>query len=103
MLVQKEYAAGDIVGFKLVNGDEVIGKIVESNDSAYTLSKPLLLVPSVKGVALMQAMISADINNSVTLNKTNIIMHSEAMKDLVDHYLQTVTGIQPVTKGGIIT
>lgn len=103
MLVNKGYAAGDIVGFKLVNGDEIVAKVVETLEDGYLVSKPLTLVPSHKGIGLVQSMFSADINSSITLNKSSIIMHNPAFKDMEDHYLQTTTGIQPVTNGGIIT
>lgn len=101
MLINKGYSAGDIVCFKLV-GEEVIAKIVEETADGYVVSKPCTVVPSQQGIGLMQSLISADINNSVTLNKSHVIMHSPVITDIENHYIRTTTGIQPA-KSGIIT
>jgi hypothetical protein len=103
MLIQKGYKAGDVICFKLVNGDETLAKLVEETPEAYVLSKPCTVVPSQQGLGLMQSLFSADINTNITLNKTHVIMHSPVVDKLEAHYIQTTTGIQPVTKGGIIT
>ena len=103
MLINKGYDNGDIVCFKIVNGDEVIAKIVEQNADGFVVSKPCTVVPSPKGLGLIQSMFSAELNNNVTLNNTHIMMHSTVVDDIKNHYIQTTTGIQPVTKGSIIT
>lgn len=102
MLIQKGYSAGDVVCFKLV-GEEVVGKIVEETADSFVLSKPCTVVPSQQGIGLMQSLISADINTNITLNKSHVVMHSPVITDIENHYIRTTTGIQPVTKGGIIT
>jgi hypothetical protein len=103
MLVQKNYTTGDVVCFKLVNGDETVAKIVEETDTTFVVSRPCTVVPSPQGLGLMQSLFSADINTNITLNKTHVIMHSPVVDKLQSHYIQTTTGIQPVTKGSIIT
>ena len=102
MLVNKGYSAGDIVCFKMGNGEEVIAKIVEKTDTGYTIDKPCTIVPSAKGIMLMQTLYSAELNN-IELNTLHIVMHGPVIKEMGDHYIQTTTGIQPVTKGSIIT
>lgn len=101
MLINKGYSAGDIVCFKLV-GEEVVAKIVEETSDSYIVSKPCTVVPSQQGLGLMQSLISADINSSITLNKSHVIMHSPVITDIENHYIRTTTGIQPA-KSGIIT
>jgi hypothetical protein len=103
MLIQKGYNAGDVVCFKLVNGDETVAKLVEETADTFVVSKPCTVVPSPQGLGLMQSLFSADINTNITLNKIHVIMHSPVVDKLEGHYIQTTTGIQPVTKGGIIT
>ena len=102
MLINKGYSAGDIVCFKLV-GEEIVAKIVEDNADNFVLSKPCTIVPGNQGLGLMQSLISADINTSITLNKSHVIMHSPVIKDIENHYIRTTTGIQPASTGGIIT
>lgn len=103
MLINKGYAAGDIVCFKLANGDETVAKIIEETPDTYIVHKPCTVVPSAQGLGLMQSLFSADINNNITLNKRHVMMHSPVVDQIESHYIQTTTGIQPVTKGGIIT
>lgn len=103
MLIQKGYDANAIVCFKTVNGDEIVAKIVEETDTAFVVSKPCTVVPSPQGLGLIQSLFSAELNNNVTLSKQHVIMHSPVIDKLQNHYIQTTTGIQPVTKGGIIT
>lgn len=102
MLINKGYSAGDIVCFKLV-GEEIVAKIIADNEDSYVLSKPCTIVPGNQGLGLMQSLISGDINNNVTLNKSHVIMHNTVIKDIENHYIKTTTGIQPASNGGIIT
>ena len=103
MLINKGYSAGDIVCFKLVNGDEAVAKIVEDNTDTFVVAKPCTVVPSQRGLGLIQSMFSAELNSNITLNKNHVMMHSTVVDDIKNHYIQTTTGIQPVTKGSIIT
>jgi hypothetical protein len=102
MLIQKGYDAGDIVCFKISNGDEIVAKLVEKTTDGFILSKPCTVVPSQQGLGLMQSLISADINNNIELKNIHVIMHSLVIKDIENHYIRTTTGIQPAGKG-IIT
>ena len=104
MLVSKsKYAEGDIVAFKISNGDEVIAKIVEENDYHYLVDKPCSVVASQQGIGLMQTLMTGDVSVAISINKNHIIMHSVVIEQVRNMYIQTTTGIQPVTKGGIIT
>ena len=103
MLISKGYSDGDIVCFKLVTGDEIVAKIVNQRPDGFEVTRPCTVIPSQQGLGLMQSLISADINNNVTLKSEHIIMHGPVIKDIENHYIQTTTGIQPATKGGIIT
>lgn len=102
MLINKGYSAGDIVCFKLVTGDEVVAKINEVVPDGFVVNRPCTVIPSQQGLGLMQSLISADINNNVTLKSEHIIMHSPVITDIENHYIRTTTGIQPA-KSGIIT
>jgi hypothetical protein len=102
MLINKGYSAGDIACFKIVNGDEIVAKIVEETDAGFVVNRPCTIIPSQQGLGLMQTLISGDINNNITLNKSHVIMHSSVITDIENHYIRTTTGIQPA-KSGIIT
>ena len=102
MLLQKSYAVGDIVCFKILNGDEIVAKLVEDTTDKFVISRPCTVIPSQQGLGLMQSLISGDINTNITLLKSHVMMHSPVVKDIENHYIRTTTGIEPVSKG-IIT
>ena len=104
MLLSKNggYPKGEIVCFKLVNGDEIVAKVVECVADGWIVNKPCTVMPSQQGLGLIQTLFSADINKDVELKLEHVIMHSTTLKALEDHYITTTTGIA-VGKGPIIT
>ena len=103
MLEKSGYAKDTVVSFKIVNGDELVAKIVEETHDSFVINKPTTVMPSQKGLALMQSLFTSDVNKSIRLDKRHVMMHSPTVKDVEDYYIQTTTGIQPVSNGGIIT
>ena len=107
MLIDKGYSEGDVVSFKLVNGDEIIAKIVsevvEGGRTSWKISKPCTIIPSPQGLGLVQSMFSAELNKTIELKAEHVMMHAEALQQMRDHYITTTTGIQTVSKGPIIT
>ena len=103
MLVTNKYDKDAIVSFKIVNGDEIVAKIVEETDDAYVVSKPTTAIPSHQGLGLIQTLFTSDLNKNIRLEKTHVMMHAPTIEDVRNHYIKTTTGIEPVTKGGIIT
>lgn len=103
MLVTNKYDKDSIVSFKLVNGDEIVAKIVEESDNDFTINKPCTVMPSNQGIGLLQSIFTSDLNKSISLSKNHVMMHAVTMDRMKDHYIETTTGIKPVTAGGIIT
>jgi hypothetical protein len=102
MLLNKKYDSGDIIAFKIVNGDEIVAKILEDNPIEFIVDKPCTVIPSAQGIGLVQSLFTADQKNSISISKTHVIMHSKVIDQMENHYIQTTTGIQPVTKGSIV-
>lgn len=102
MLFDSRYKEGEIVCFKLVNGDEIVAKIIEQTVTGWRINKPCTVVPSHQGLGLVQTLFSADINKNVELKSEHVMMHSVTLKALEDHYITTTTGIA-VGNGSIIT
>jgi hypothetical protein len=103
MLVTNKYEKDDIVSFKIVNGDEIIAKILEESDDAFTVIKPCTVMPSQQGLGLLQSLFTSDLNKSIRLEKRHVMMHAPTIKDMQNHYIKTTTGIEPVSAGSIIT
>lgn len=103
MLLKKSYDANDVVGFKMVNGDEIVARVISVEEDGWTVSRPCTVIPGPQGIGLMQSLISADINTEVTIGRQHVMLHAPVIKQMQDHYIQTTTGIQTVSKGSILT
>jgi hypothetical protein len=87
---------------KIANGDEIVTKITVEDDTTYTVSKPLTIVPSQQGINMMNSLFTADPDKSVTINKTQVSMISLSREEVCDSYLEATTGIKPVRKSIIM-
>ena len=103
MLEKSGYAKDTVVSFKIVNGDEIVAKIVSEDHGSFTIKNPCTVMPSQKGLGLIQSLFTSDLNKSIVLQKSHVMLHSPTVKDVEDYYIQTTTGITPVSAGGIIT
>ena len=103
MLVAPKYEEDDIVTFKIVNGDELVAKIVEEDYDTFTVIKPCTVMPSQQGIGLIQSLFTSDLDKSIRLDKKHVMMHSHTIKDIQNHYIKTTTGIEPVDAGKIVT
>lgn len=103
MVLKKDfYKDGDIIGIKLVNGDEVVCKVVETTEHFLTVSKPLTVLPSQHGIGLVQTLFSMDSDKIVEIGTNHIMIKFPVDTRIRDHYIQTTTGIQPVTNESML-
>ena len=102
MLVSKKYDVNAVVAFKLINGDEVIAKVVEETDTGYLVDTPCTVMPSPQGLGLIQSLFSADKDPKVTLSKQHVMMSAPVIDQMRDHYTKTTTGLETVRNPGII-
>ena len=103
MLVSNQkYASGDVVSFKMVNGDEVIAKVLEENAEGWQVASPCTVMPAQQGLGLMQSLFSAKDDVKVFLNRTHIMFHAESLEQMRVHYIKTTTGVDVIPKQSII-
>ena len=101
MLISKSkpYDAGDIVSFKLVNGEELVARIVNDGGLAWDLERPTTVAPTAKGIMLIASLMTSDPDFNLSLSKNHVVFHANTTKEVKDYYIQTTTGIQPVSAG----
>lgn len=103
MLLEKQkYEAEKIVSFKILNGDEIVARLVDDDDESFTITTPLAIVPSQNGIVLVPALFSVEAGKNIRLDKKHVMLHGETVDQLADHYREKTTGIQTVRKPGII-
>lgn len=104
MLVSNDsYKKDQIITFKLVNGDEIVAKLVDETDKTFVISKPCSVVPAQQGMALVQTLFTADLNKVVPLERAHVMLHSPTIKEMEAYYIKMTTGIETVPAGTIIT
>lgn len=103
MLVSNQkFADGDIVSFKLVNGDEIVARVSEETDNGWTISSPCTVVPSPQGLGLIQSLFSASEKAKVFLSRAHVMFSAESIEQMKAHYLKTTTGVEIIPKQNII-
>jgi len=103
MLVTNQiYTSGDVVSFKMVNGDELVAKVLEQTPDGWSIASPCTVMPAQQGLGLMQSLFSAREDCKVFLNKQHVMFHAESLEQMKSHYIKTTTGIDVAPKQGII-
>tara|TARA_B100000424_G_C22768242_1_gene413816 strand:+ start:158 stop:445 length:288 start_codon:yes stop_codon:yes gene_type:complete len=93
LLIENSKTKNTIVSLKLVTGDEVVGKIVDDSETHLTISKPLTVMMSDKGLAMLPFMISVSADEKVILQKQHCVCTSKPVNEVEKHYIQITTGI----------
>lgn len=88
----------EIYCFKLVNGDEIIAKLSLDNDFTYDVTNPLAIVPSNTSMFMMRALYTAPPTATVSIKKDKVMVDPIIVRqDIRDKYIETTTGITPVS------
>ena len=99
LIVKKDYDIGDVIGLKLVNGDEIVAKLAEITDEHKGLERPGWGEGGAKGMGRMQARLSPDPEKSIKVQTGHVMMSCLAIQQMRDHYIQVTTGIQLTPAG----
>ena len=96
------FTLNEVMSLKLASGEEIITKITAETDTALTLSNPLSIAPGPGGVGLMPTMFTSDQDQTVTLNKSSVVMVASTSSAVASKYIEATTGIATVPKKIII-
>lgn len=96
---KKRYEVGDVVSFKLVNGDEIVAKLEAENDNEFIISTPLTAIPGpTGGIGLVGSMFTAESDSHAPLSKSQVMLSFKTVEMIADHYRQRTTGIETVRR-----
>jgi hypothetical protein len=86
---------GKIYTFKLNSGEELIAKVVENpGDGLITITEPVSIAPSQKGMQMIPSMFTGVPGANVTLNTNSVTLYSDTEDSIKDKYIEATTGIQ---------
>jgi len=83
----------DVATFKLVNGDEIVAKVVEKHDDRVKIERPFVVIPNQNGLGIMPVLFSVDNGKPVEILRQHIMMMALTSDAIKNHYVQTTTGI----------
>lgn len=101
MLVNKNsrVEVGDVVGFKLVSGEEIVGKLEANDIACFTVSKPMVVTLTPRGVASIPALLSGTDEAIIELKKVDVMYYAVVNGDMDKSYRQSTSGIELVPAG----
>ena len=100
MLLKKQNTVPYIAIFKLNSGEEFIGKVVAETTMSYTISKPLCLAPTEKGLQFAPFLMMADMDADVEIPRP--VIQGIANKTILDQYEYATSSIVLPKAGSII-
>lgn len=93
---------GDVICFRLITGDEVIGKIVKLTRDEVSIKKPCTLMPGPQGMGLGPATILGDPDHPVTYQRSAIVAIMKPRADAEQAYTSMETGLAVPPKQGLV-
>jgi hypothetical protein len=93
MLIDKGLTDGSVVTIKLVNGEEIIAKLVETTATGYKISKPLTLSAGQRGLGMVPFLFTVDHAKDLTIDKSVIMVIANTEQEFASQYTQGTTGI----------
>jgi hypothetical protein len=101
MLVERKalYNAGDVVTFKLNNGDEMIASFISMDEHCYVVSQPVMVCPAMpwrdhrtlSGPSMLHAVSTAD-RMRMSLARSQVQMHGHTSGDFQNQYSTFIYG-----------
>jgi hypothetical protein len=87
-----------IYTFKLLTGEEIVARVLETHADHMIIEHPILTVLSPQGLQMMPGLFSANMDKNMRLNNSSWAMIAETRDDVRDSWIQATTGIAPVRK-----
>lgn len=107
MLIKKQPAANDVVAFKLVNGEEIVGKIVNTTAEVITVAKPVVvqlhgLQGGQAGIGFAPYSLAADDAGEFSYYRSQVLASPVlARSDIAAAYLKATTGLE-IAEGSLL-
>lgn len=88
------YEVGTVYTIKLNSGEELVAKVTEVNSTQITITDPLSIAQTSKGMSLIPSMFTVDIEKPITLNTSSVTLYGHTEDSVKDQYITMTTGIQ---------
>ena len=83
-----------IYTFKLNSGEEVVAKVVKSDEKTITITDPVSIAPGPSGgLGLVPSLFTAKLHSPVTINTNSVALIAEIDENVQSKYIQATTGL----------
>jgi small nuclear ribonucleoprotein (snRNP)-like protein len=99
MLIDKnteKNTVGEVISIKLVNGDELIGKLVSYEGNVFAIQQPMAVIATQAGIKLVNAMFTVEPGKVYRIAADHVMLHNTSADQVADHYREVTTGIKTV-------
>jgi hypothetical protein len=79
--------------FKLNSGEELIAKVLDTDNDNFIIEHPVSCAPGPQGMGLIPSMFTNDPQLSVALNSSSVSLFAETETSIRDKYREATTGI----------
>lgn len=89
MLIERsKYSVNDVISFKLINGDEIVGRLVKQDGESYEINKPCVVLTTPEGIGVLQAMFGLDPDrDNLHYRDQHIVSMCPTHDKLKEHYI----------------
>ena len=87
--------SGEIYTFKLNSGEELVAKVLETNDNYLIITEPVSIGPSPNGgLGLVPSLFTYNNRENVRLNTSSLALVAETDDNVKTKYIEATTGLQ---------
>jgi hypothetical protein len=91
-----------VTTFKLITGEEVIGRVSNIDGTTVTIDRPLVIMMSQQGLAFGTFVPTMDYKNGVKIDTRNIVAVGPANDKVIAEYKSATSPIKTAPKPGLI-
>jgi hypothetical protein len=84
---------GSIYTFKLNSGEELVARVVDTNQDTFAIDHPVSIAPGPQGMGLVPSMFTANMDEPVRLNINSVALVAETDQVVSAKYIEATTGI----------
>lgn len=89
----KDIMVGEVYTFKLTSGEEVVARVVDTDDKYVLLHDPVSVAPGPQGMGLMPSMFTANPKAETRLNTNNVTIYALTEETVKAKYIEATTGL----------
>jgi hypothetical protein len=86
---------GQTYSFKLNSGEELVAKLLKSEDGYYLISDPVSIGPAPSGgLGLVPSMFTMNMQSNVRLNTNSVALVADTDESVKTKYIEATTGLK---------